>query len=155
MYQTPSVTIGSYVRMKEQDTIGQVIRMDKNNHVLVSIKNFTLHLPMQAIEAVESPLTIAQESPPARHTSFQARPGRGTDTLDLHGLTKEQALFALDKFIDKALLLDHNPLKIIHGQGKGILRNAVRSYLRQHTYVKKVHIQSPLYCMAGITLVEV
>ncbi|HLP34623.1 MAG TPA: Smr/MutS family protein [Amoebophilaceae bacterium] len=154
MYQPPFVAIGSYVRMKEQDTIGQVIRIDKNNHVLVSIRSFILHLPMQAIEVVESPWTIPQKSPPVRNTSFQIKPGGGSDTLDLHGLTQEQALLALDKFIDKALLLHHNPLKIIHGQGKGILRNAVRNYLRQHACVKKVHTQSPLYCMAGMTLVE-
>lgn len=141
--------------MKEQGTIGQVVRMDKNNHLLVSIKNFILHLPMQAIEAVENPLTTAQQFPTVRNTSFQSKSNGGADTLDLHGLTTEQALFALDKFIDKALLLDHNPLKIIHGQGKGILRNAVRSYLRQHACVKKMHTQSRLYCMAGMTLVEV
>ncbi|WP_342265279.1 Smr/MutS family protein [Cardinium endosymbiont of Philonthus spinipes] len=75
--------------------------------------------------------------------------------LDLHGLNKAQALLALEKFLDRSLLLGHSRLKIIHGQGKGILRSAIRDYLHHHPLVKEIVLQSPIYCMAGMTIVEI
>lgn len=135
--------------------LGHVLRVDeKKSKVLVSIGHCVLHLPMEAVEPMEAPSPTAVQRVAVRNRAAPPKSRASSATLDLHGLTKEQALFSLEKCIDNALLVGIGQLKIIHGQGKGILRTAVRTYLHRHPCVRKLHVQSPLYCMAGMTLVE-
>lgn len=49
--------------------------------------------------------------------------------LDLRGLTVEEALEKLDKYLDDALLAGIPKARIIHGKGTGALRQAVREAL--------------------------
>ena len=75
--------------------------------------------------------------------------------IDLHGMSVRSALSTLDQWIDQASLLGHKQLKIIHGKGKGILRNATRTYLRSHSQVKRVIAQHPYLGGEGVTWLEV
>ncbi|MEF2228718.1 MAG: Smr/MutS family protein [Candidatus Cardinium sp.] len=148
------ISIGSYVRIKNQTTIGEVvdIRLDK---VLISVGNLYFYLPFQSVEHVDhSPSMPTKAKQP--NIGTMCPPSMQTDPmLDLHGFNKAQALLALEKFLDRSLLLGHSRLKIIHGQGKGILRNAIRDYLSNHPLVKSITLQSPIHCMAGMTLIEI
>lgn len=49
--------------------------------------------------------------------------------------TKEEAMYELEKFIDKAILNNLPRVKIIHGRSGGILRKAVHEYLENAPYV--------------------
>ena len=56
--------------------------------------------------------------------------------LNVIGLTVEDALPKVDKFIDQALLHGLEKVHIIHGVGSGRLRNAIGQYLDGHRAVK-------------------
>jgi DNA-nicking Smr family endonuclease len=56
-------------------------------------------------------------------------------TLDLHGLTREAASRHLKLFIERCLSLGHQRILVIHGKGSGILREYVRGFLAEHSYV--------------------
>ena len=56
--------------------------------------------------------------------------------LNVIGLTVEDALPMVDKFIDQALLHGLEKVQIIHGVGSGRLRNAIGKYLSGHRGVK-------------------
>lgn len=150
-----NIAVGSYIRIKSQAAIGQVVRLNRHK-VVVSIGSFLISLPIEHVEIADckpKPFLQKQKSKPSN--SIITNPPLQIDPiLDLHGFNKEQALFALEKFLDRALLSGHSQLKIIHGQGSGILRRAVRNYLHQHHLVKSVIAQSPIRCMAGITIAE-
>ncbi|WP_184891046.1 Smr/MutS family protein [Candidatus Cardinium hertigii] len=154
-----TLTIGSYIRVKNHANIGQVVRISRRK-VLVAIGTLFFDLPLQAVEIVEivesSPTSVVIQKKNIKPNHFvkPTASAKMDPILDLHGFNSAQALFALDKFLDHALLLGYSSLSIIHGQGKGILRSAVRSYLHKHPLVKKVIEQSPIRCMAGITVVE-
>ena len=47
----------------------------------------------------------------------------------------EEALRALDSYIDQALLANLPQVTIIHGFGTGVIREAVQKYLRQNPRV--------------------
>lgn len=49
--------------------------------------------------------------------------------------TKEEAMYELDKFIDKAICNNLPRVKIIHGRSGGILRKAVHEYLENSPYI--------------------
>lgn len=52
-------------------------------------------------------------------------------SLDLHGLTVEEALPAADAFISDALLAGHPEVRLIHGKSGGRLRSAIHARLTQ------------------------
>lgn len=56
--------------------------------------------------------------------------------LDLRGMTVDECLMTLDRFMDSALRSGLNEFTIIHGKGTGKLRAAVRDYLKKSPYVK-------------------
>lgn len=49
--------------------------------------------------------------------------------------TKEEAMYELDKFIDKAISNNLPRIKIIHGKNGGVLRKAAHEYLENSPYV--------------------
>lgn len=57
-------------------------------------------------------------------------------SLDLHALTVEEAIPAVDRFLNDSYLAGVWEVTIIHGKGSGTLREAVRRYLGKHSLVK-------------------
>jgi DNA mismatch repair protein MutS2 len=56
--------------------------------------------------------------------------------LDLRGMMSDEAIAAVDQFLDNALLGKLETVTIIHGKGTGALRKAVRAHLKGSRYVK-------------------
>jgi DNA mismatch repair protein MutS2 len=55
--------------------------------------------------------------------------------LKIIGMTADEALDALDKYLDDAVLGSIKQVRIIHGKGTGTLRKAVQERLRSHPSV--------------------
>ena len=56
--------------------------------------------------------------------------------VDLRGMTADEAIGALDLFLDSAVLGKLNEVRIIHGKGTGAVRRAVREHLKRSRYIK-------------------
>lgn len=56
--------------------------------------------------------------------------------LDLRGMTVDDCLIELDRFIDMGLRTGLNEFTVVHGKGTGALRSAVTRYLKASPYVK-------------------
>ena len=74
--------------------------------------------------------------------------------LNVIGMTVEDALPKIDKFIDQALLHGLEKVTIIHGVGSGRLRNAVGQYLSGNRTVKSFSPGETMKGGRGITIVE-
>jgi DNA mismatch repair protein MutS2 len=74
--------------------------------------------------------------------------------LNVIGLSVEDALSKVDKFIDQALLHGLEKVQIIHGVGSGKLRGAIGQYLNEHPAVKSFSPGETLKGGRGITIVE-
>lgn len=62
----------------------------------------------------------------------QARP---CAKYDYHGCTREEAHAALNGDLSAALAADHKIIEVVHGCGMGVLRESMRSWLRECVYV--------------------
>ena len=56
--------------------------------------------------------------------------------LDLRGMSVDDCLIELDRFIDHSLRTGLSEFTVVHGKGTGALRNAVTRYLKSSPYVK-------------------
>ncbi len=55
--------------------------------------------------------------------------------INLIGLTADEAIYKLDKYLDDAYLAGLNQVTVIHGVGSGVLKKAVREHLKKLKYV--------------------
>lgn len=74
--------------------------------------------------------------------------------LKVIGLSADEAVDRVDKFLDQAFLADIETVRIIHGHGKGILRNAIAEMLSGHPQVERFNLAPPDKGGAGVTIVE-
>lgn len=74
-----------------------------------------------------------------------------TSELNIIGLRVEEAISALSKFIDSAVINGVHKAKIIHGIGTGRLMKAVRDYLSDEKFIKHLRSEEG---NAGVTVVE-
>jgi Mismatch repair ATPase (MutS family) len=56
--------------------------------------------------------------------------------INLIGLTTDEALDALDRYLDRAVLAGLTRVRVIHGIGTGALRKAVEAFLLTHPHVE-------------------
>lgn len=57
-------------------------------------------------------------------------------SVDLRGMNVEEGIMELDRYIDHALRMGISEFTVIHGKGTGVLRTAVREYLKKSKFVK-------------------
>ena len=74
--------------------------------------------------------------------------------INLLGKTVDEAIAALDKYLDDAYLAHLPSVRIVHGKGTGALRNAVQSHLKRVKYVKSFQLGEYGEGDAGVTIVE-
>ncbi|HET9837107.1 MAG TPA: endonuclease MutS2 [Candidatus Angelobacter sp.] len=74
--------------------------------------------------------------------------------INVIGQTVDQATTEVEKFIDRAFLAGLTRVRIIHGSGMGILRKAIRRFLKDHPHVATVAEPQQNEGGAGATVVE-
>ena len=74
--------------------------------------------------------------------------------LDVRGMRGDEALNAVRYFIDDAILVDVQQVRILHGKGNGILRQLVRQYLSSVPNVIRYHDEDIRFGGTGITVAE-
>ena len=82
----------------------------------------------------------------AKMTTFQMQ-------LDVRGKRGEEAVEMVRQYIDDAIVLNINEVKILHGKGFGILRNMIHDYLKSVTEVKQFKDEHVERGGQGITIV--
>ena len=75
--------------------------------------------------------------PGTNFNRFELKRYELSQTLDLRGYRVEEALDAVENYLDKASLANLTPVYIIHGHGTGALKQSVRDFLKTSPYVAK------------------
>jgi len=141
-----------------QTALGKgVVRAVRNNgRVLVEIAG----RPVVISEAEISPLKAGKSkiSSPASRSDAPPAPrpprrssGRDEATVDLHGLTVDEALDRAERALNEALLADLSELRFIHGRSGGRIRAALHQRLRQIPSVRGFALDPR---NAGVTIVR-
>lgn len=150
-------SVGMLVRIKGQEQIGEIIQI-KSKNASVAFGNLITNLSTEKLEYVEN--NGKQKGIKKKGSQyFQQQMELGVKKLkfkpylDIRGKRGEEAIRQVGEFVDEAIMVGANELKILHGTGNGILRQLVRQYLFTVDMVKEVkdeHIESG---GTGITVV--
>jgi DNA mismatch repair protein MutS2 len=110
----------------------------------------------------ELQLTKAAAPPASKHAAALPRGVSASVDLDKNfsseinviGSNADEATDKVDKFLDEAFMSGAESVRIVHGQGKGTLRRAIKELLTGHPHVDRFAEAPPNQGGAGATVVE-
>jgi len=149
---------GDKVRIKGQDTIGDLIELNEKN-VVVAFGQLMTTLPRENIQRLSnneakkldktrgSRATMLTENFSQRRLSFKPE-------IDIRGQRVEEAISNIQEFIDEAIMFEVGQLRILHGKGHGILKQTIRDFLRSEPMVRSYKDEHVDFGGAGITVVN-
>jgi DNA mismatch repair protein MutS2 len=144
------VSPGDYVRLRAGGAIGKVEEVQAKK-AIVLMGGLRLTVALRELLPAVAPTTQYNHAPKTDlqyAAAFESK-------LDLRGMSKEEALRVLEKFVDSALLSNAALLNILHGKGDGILRKVVRQKLREYGgNISNVYHPARELGGEGVTIVE-
>ncbi|MGD9495265.1 MAG: endonuclease MutS2 [Armatimonadota bacterium] len=136
--QPPALHAGDLVHVPSLRRDGEVMRVLEGDEVEVRVG-------AMVVQARASELEPAREQPSrdARELADRMRARKSMafeDEIDIRGMAVDEAIGALAKYLDDAMLAGVSSVRIIHGKGTGTLREGVHEYLRNHRYVSSFRL---------------
>jgi len=129
------VKLGQAVEIPKFKQKGYVLsEPTANGEVLVQVGIMKVNLKLAELRATAQPRQENQASGAGRLGKGKAEDIK--KELDLRGLTVDDAVYEVDKYLDDAVLSGLAQVYIIHGKGTGALRSAIKEHLSGHLHVK-------------------
>jgi DNA mismatch repair protein MutS2 len=132
---------GMSVVIKSTNERGIILRPVKKNSWLVETKNLKITLKSHEMRPVKDEDLKNEKRFEISSTDITYTESKLD--LNVRGFKLEEALLALEKQIDSAVLNGLNSFSIIHGKGEGILREAIHHYLSKCQVVEEFHLARP------------
>jgi DNA mismatch repair protein MutS2 len=151
------VSLGDTVQLKSIGRSGKVVRKFEDEALEVQVGPMKMRVPLDDIAAVIGQATNNPVAA-ARSKGINVRL-RDDDTsvpteLNVIGRNVDEATAEVEKFVDRAFLAGLSHIRIVHGSGMGILRKALRQYLKTHPQVVGVTEPPQNQGGAGATEIE-
>ncbi|HEY8463238.1 MAG TPA: endonuclease MutS2 [Bacillota bacterium] len=144
---------GSRVRAVSLNQTGTVLEV-ANETVVVQLGILKATLPLEEIELLhEAKVDVPSPLHKTGISGLDTAINIGTE-ISLRGMTVDEALYQLEKYLDRAVLAGLSHFRVIHGKGTGALRQAVQKYLKGHPAVKSFAFAEQNEGGVGATIVE-
>ncbi len=148
--------IGDAVRVKGQETVGELTEISGKKAV-ISYGSITVKTILSSLEKIKKSSIksgIQRSSGTKRMFDINEKAAAFSPEIDLRGARADEALKKLQRHLDDAYLLGVPQIRILHGKGDGILRPAIREFLKEVPHVNRYRDEHPDRGGAGITIVD-
>lgn len=143
------IRLGDRVKLR---TLGQtgVVTSLSQDEAEIQVGNLRVRVELYNLELVggkveEKPQVVVREGGAFRAQS----PG---SEISLRGMAVDEALEAMENYLDRAYAAGLPYVRIVHGKGTGKLRDAVRRELKSHSYIDRFEVGSPSEGGDGVTM---
>ena len=132
------VSLGDTVQLKSIGRTGKVLRKLEGEALEVQVGPMKMRVPLDDIAAV---IATAANNPVAAARSkginvrLRDEEASAPAELNVIGRNVDEATAEVEKFVDRAFLAGLSHIRVVHGSGMGILRRALREYLKSHPQV--------------------
>ncbi len=142
------VEVGDTVFVARLQQHGDVTALDENG-AEVQVGSFRVRVASNEIEKTAARAESREKISPRVVEPTVESPGM---EVSLRGLRADDALEALEKYLDRAYLAGLSSVRIVHGKGTGTLRNLARNLLREHPLVAEVREAAAYEGGEGVTI---
>jgi DNA mismatch repair protein MutS2 len=144
--------IGDTVRIISLNQTGEIAQLVGTQKARVQVGAVSTMVELRNLEKLSG-----KEQRQARRASAAALPTSAdgiSPEIHLRGMTAEEAIEALDQFIDRAVVAGLSQVYVIHGKGTGALRKALTAFLKGHREVESLRLGNWNEGGAGVTIVK-
>lgn len=150
--------LGDSVHVISMNTDG-IVRSLPNGKGMITIQMGILQstVPISDVEVIKEDASKSAKQTKQKVNQYGASMNKSRTIkpeINLLGLTVDEAIMELDKYLDDACLSHLSQVRIVHGKGTGALRKGVHEYLRKQKYVKSFRLGEFGEGDAGVTIVE-
>ncbi|HEC2168966.1 TPA: endonuclease MutS2 [Staphylococcus delphini] len=140
------IKAGDEVKVLSYGQKGEVLEVLSDEEAVVQMGIIKMKLPLSDLEKKEK----AKEQP----KKVVTRTNRSTVKmeLDLRGHRYDEAMVALDQYLDQAVISNYEDVYIIHGKGTGALQKGVQQHLKRHKSVATFRGGMPSEGGFGVTV---
>jgi DNA mismatch repair protein MutS2 len=146
---------GMSVQITSLQSEGQILSgPDSHNQFVVQVGALRTTVPIEDITQIIG--NKKQEAVKTRRTVMFSENKRQEISTELHvrGLTIDEALSKVEKFIDDALIANLSSVRLVHGKGTGTLRKAIHQYLKECPHVRSFRLGDSNEGSYGVTIVQ-
>ena len=155
------IVVGDKVKLRSFGSVG-VVDQIKDGLAEVRVKSLKFRERLENLELVEAPVVPKTQQGKLEklrrsantEVHLAAAEQKAQSELNVIGRTTDEAVDAVDKFLDEASLASLSQVRIVHGHGTGALRRAIAGLLDGHPHVSRFLPAPPDQGGAGATLVE-
>ena len=148
--QPRTLAVGDEAYVRGLNLRGRIVSLPQDgSDAEVGIGNVRIQVQQTRLTLVES-----QPEQPKAEVRFDIGPMLDSSELDIRGMRAEEALAQLEQFLDKAVRDGFRSVRVIHGKGKGILRNVTREHLQRHPLARSFEAEARERGGDGATLVQ-
>lgn len=126
---------GDTVELVKMGTQATVLAVNKDGSLQLQAGILKITAKQDEVRVVEGE-SIKSAKKVVQRAEHKLRSLGASPEVDLRGMMTDEAIGALDLFLDNAVLGKLNEVRIIHGKGTGAVRKAVRDHLKRSRYVK-------------------
>jgi DNA mismatch repair protein MutS2 len=138
------------VRSHLFDGLGEVVELRDRDRAGVKAGNLFFVVPLKSLTPItEKP--AKKEKVPDPELRFQGK--QPSLSVNLHGMRVDEALEAVDKALNDAVLNNSSVVVVVHGKGTGTLRREVRKFLSSNPLVSSFREGTPSEGGPGVTVV--
>lgn len=151
------VSEGDTVQLKSLGRTGRVVRKLDASAVEVEVGMMKMRVPLDDIASVvgraaSNPVQAARSR--GIQVTLKDEDESSPMEINVIGQTVDDATREVEKFLDRSFLAGLTRVRIVHGSGMGILRKALRQFLKSHPHVSNLSEPAQNEGGAGATIVE-
>lgn len=140
------IKAGDEVKVLSYGQKGEVLEVLSDEEAVVQMGIIKMKLPLSDLEKKEK----AKEQP--KKVVTRTNRSNVKMELDLRGYRYDEAMVALDQYLDQAVLSNYEDVYIIHGKGTGALQKGVQQHLKRHKSVATYRGGMPSEGGFGVTV---
>ena len=142
------IKVGDEVKVLTYGQKGEILELLDDNEAVVQMGIIKMKLPTSDLEK-----TKKTKEAPSKMVKRENRQSIKME-LDLRGYRYDEAMVAVDQYLDQAVLSNYEQVYIIHGKGTGALQKGVQKHLKQHKNVSSYRNGMPSEGGFGVTVAE-
>ena len=145
------IKVGDQVYIQSLSKEGEVLEIiKKEKKALVMAGILKVKVPLEELALKHVQKTTIQAKKPIKSVDRHTMEKR----LDLRGRNGEESLYLVEKMISDAIVSGTKEVLILHGKGTGKLRQVIRAYLKDNTFVENFRDGAPNEGGTGVTVVR-